>query len=56
MGKRGPKPGCGGRPITYNDAYHVVHRERCREYRARMKVESERLNDLGVVRLFNAKK
>ena len=41
MGKRGPKPGSGGRPIKYYDAYHVIMREHQREYARRLREDAE---------------
>jgi hypothetical protein len=41
MGKRGPKPGTGGRPIQYDDPYHIIMRLRQREYARRMREAAE---------------
>jgi len=40
LGKRGPKPGEGGRPIQYNDEFHRIQREIMREYRARLREQA----------------
>jgi len=41
MGKRGPKPGQGGRPITFNDEFHRVQRQIMREFR-KVKKQAQR--------------
>lgn len=41
MGKRGPKPGRGGRPIQFDDEFHTEHRRRVAESRARVKQRAE---------------
>jgi len=35
MGKRGPKPGHGGRPVKYSDPFHIIARAVARESRRR---------------------
>lgn len=42
MGKRGPKPGHGGRPIQFDDEYHREHRRRVAESRASVKQRTEK--------------
>lgn len=49
MAKRGPK-------IRYYDEYHKVLRERVREYRARLKLQAEQSQDIGVLSDFERKK
>lgn len=41
MGKRGPKPGEGGRPIKYDDLYHVIIRTKVQESRMRKVADSQ---------------
>jgi len=40
LGKRGPKPGHGGRPIIHHDDYHKEKRARMKNFRKRQKQAS----------------
>jgi hypothetical protein len=44
LGKRGPQPRHGGRPIVFNDAYHREHRRRMQKSRDKQR-EKERLKN-----------
>ena len=45
MGKRGPKRGSGGRPVSYHDSYHVTHRQIQREYQNRLREQAQAEQD-----------
>lgn len=51
MGKRGPKPGSGGRPRKYTDEFHRIKRELTNDYNRRMRLECSSEN-IGVLELF----
>ncbi|MCK4481680.1 hypothetical protein KAU55_00525 [Candidatus Bathyarchaeota archaeon] len=55
MGKRGPELGTGGRPIKYNDPYHLTTRLLTRENRASRNELKTAISELVLFQLHNMK-